>query len=68
MLELNHWDRKRLHNLKYFTWVEQQGKTVEELDAQWDDPDYWTSKYRAWQDLKRCLACLYSFVLARSPS
>ena len=41
--ELDHWDRKRIHNLKYFTWVEQQGKTVEELDAQWDDPEYWTS-------------------------
>ena len=51
VLELSHWDRKRLHNLKYFTWVEQQGKTVEELDAQWEDPDYWSSKYHAWQDL-----------------
>jgi len=25
--------RKRWHNLKYFTWVEQQGKSVAELDA-----------------------------------
>ena len=25
---------KQWHNLKYYTWVEQQGKTVEELDAQ----------------------------------
>jgi cysteine synthase len=41
--ELGHWERKRVHNLKYFTWVEQQGKTVEELDAQWHDPDYWTA-------------------------
>jgi cysteine synthase len=49
--ELGHWDRKRLHNLKYFTWVEQQGKSVEELDAQWDDPDYWTSRYHAWEAL-----------------
>jgi hypothetical protein len=51
VLELSHWDRKRLHNLKYFTWVEQQGKTVEELDAQWDDPGYWRSKYHHWQQL-----------------
>ena len=43
MLELRDEDRRRIHNLKYFTWVEQQGKQVEELDAQWDDPDYWTS-------------------------
>jgi hypothetical protein len=32
--------RRRIHNLKYFTWVEQQGKTVTELDAQWS-PQYW---------------------------
>jgi hypothetical protein len=25
---------RQWHNLKYYTWVEQQGKTVEELDAQ----------------------------------
>jgi cysteine synthase len=43
MLELSHYDRKRIHNLKYFTWVEQQGKAVAELDAQWHAwPDYWT--------------------------
>jgi len=42
MLELNHYDRKRIHNLKYFTWVEQQGKTVEEINAQWYDAEnYW---------------------------
>ncbi len=28
--------RKQWHNLKYYTWVEQQGKTVEELNAQLD--------------------------------
>jgi len=38
--ELLYYDRKAIHNLKYFTWVEQQGKTSEELDAQWD-PEYW---------------------------
>jgi len=35
-------NRKRWHNLKYYTWVEQQGKTVEELEAQ-RDPDWWVS-------------------------
>lgn len=40
--ELGYYDRKRIHNLKYFTWVEQQGKTYEEIQAQWYDPDYWT--------------------------
>jgi hypothetical protein len=33
--------RRRWHNQKYFTWVEQQGKTVAELDAL-QEPDYWT--------------------------
>ena len=42
MLELTYPERKRVHNLKYYTWVEQQGKTSEELDAQWYDPTYWT--------------------------
>jgi cysteine synthase A len=41
--ELSYWDRKRIHNLKYYTWVEQQGKTFDEIQAQWYDPDYWTS-------------------------
>jgi cysteine synthase len=40
-LELSHVDRKRIHNLKYYTWVEQQGKAVEELNAQWYDGEYW---------------------------
>ena len=38
--ELRFIDRKAIHNLKYFTWVEQQGKTVEELDALWS-PMFW---------------------------
>ena len=42
MLELRYPDRRRVHNLKYFTWVEQQGKTYEEIQAQWNDPEYWT--------------------------
>ena len=42
MQELGYWDRKRIHNLKYYTWVEQQGKTYEEILAQWNDDDYWT--------------------------
>jgi cysteine synthase len=42
MQELGYWDRKRIHNLKYYTWVEQQGKTYEEILAQWHDDDYWT--------------------------
>ena len=32
-----------MHNLTYYTWVEQQGKTYEELNRQWYDRDYWKS-------------------------
>jgi len=39
--ELDYWERRRIHNLKYYTWVEQQGKTYEEIQAQWYAPDYW---------------------------
>ncbi|MBC8332085.1 MAG: pyridoxal-phosphate dependent enzyme [Anaerolineae bacterium] len=41
--ELRYTDRRRVHQLKYFTWVEQQGRTYEEIQAQWYQPDYWTS-------------------------
>jgi cysteine synthase A len=41
LLELRYTDRRRVHNLKYFTWVEQQGKTYEEIQQQWHDPEYW---------------------------
>jgi len=40
--ELRYTDRRRVHNLKYFTWVEQQGKTYDEIQAQWYDKDYFT--------------------------
>lgn len=39
--ELTYPEKKAVHNLKYFTWVEQQGKTSDELNAQWE-PEYWT--------------------------
>lgn len=42
--ELSYYDRKAIHNLKYYTWVEQQGKTYEEINAQWD-PEYWRSLF-----------------------
>ncbi|HLO31380.1 MAG TPA: pyridoxal-phosphate dependent enzyme [Anaerolineales bacterium] len=42
MLELRYTDRRRIHNLKYYTWVEQQGRTYEEIQDQWYAPNYWT--------------------------
>jgi len=44
--ELTYPARKRIHNLKYYTWVEQQGKSYEELEAQWYQRDYWTNIHR----------------------
>ncbi len=41
VLELDYYQRKRVHNLKYYTWVEQQGKTCDEIQAQWFDHGYW---------------------------
>ena len=43
LLELSYADRRRVHNLKYFTWVEQQGRSYQEIMDQWYAPDYWTS-------------------------
>ena len=43
--ELTYNDRKTLHNFKYFTWVEQQQKSVDELRRLWD-PDLWTEAFR----------------------
>ncbi|MCM2322364.1 MAG: pyridoxal-phosphate dependent enzyme [Oligoflexia bacterium] len=42
--ELGYHDQKALHNLKYFTWVEQQGRTAEELRALWS-PSFWQEKF-----------------------
>ena len=43
LMEMTYVDQRRVHNLKYYTWVEQQGKTYEEIQEQWYDPDYWTN-------------------------
>ncbi len=52
MLELRYTDRKRIHNLKYYTWVEQQGKTSEELNALWYDKEHtWDAAAKAADQL-----------------
>lgn len=43
MMELSHYDRKRIHHLKYFTWIEQQMFSLNELNRQWYDHEaYWS--------------------------
>jgi len=37
MLELRYPDRRRIHNLKYYTWIEQQERELDELNRQWYD-------------------------------
>ncbi len=55
MRELDHWDRRRIHDLKYFTWIEQQGRESAELDAQWNDPGYWTAVQNQTGDIDRLI-------------
>ncbi len=53
MRELSYADRKTLHNFKYFTWVEQQQRDVEDLRRLWE-PDFWTETFTqvdAWDQL-----------------
>jgi cysteine synthase A len=38
--ELTYHDRKALHNFKYFTWVEQQGRSADDLRQLWE-PEFW---------------------------
>jgi cysteine synthase A len=54
MKELNYNDRKSIHNLKYFTWVEQQGKSVDDLNQLWNDRDIWKKLFvqvKQWDTL-----------------
>jgi hypothetical protein len=44
--------RRRWHNQKYFTWVEQQGKTVAELRAQ-EDPAWWVAQQERAHEIDR---------------
>ncbi|MCL2221002.1 MAG: pyridoxal-5-phosphate-dependent protein subunit beta [Oscillospiraceae bacterium] len=39
ILELTFSERRRVHNLKYYTWVEQQGRSAEELEELWYHQD-----------------------------
>ena len=52
LLELTYAERKRVHNLKYYTWVEQQQMNVEDLNAQWyDTKGTWDAVHAQAKDL-----------------
>lgn len=55
LTELTYQGRKRIHNLKYYTWVEQQGKDLRELEAQWYDPEYWERIHQQIEEIDRLI-------------
>ncbi|MBI2899644.1 MAG: pyridoxal-phosphate dependent enzyme [Planctomycetes bacterium] len=54
MMEGTRETRRRWHNQKYYTWVEQQGKSVEDLRAQ-EDPGFWRAQQERIPELDRRL-------------
>jgi cysteine synthase len=46
--------RRRWHNQKYYTWVEQQGKSVNELRAQ-EDPAFWIAQQERVAEIDKAL-------------
>ncbi|MGM0381788.1 MAG: pyridoxal-5-phosphate-dependent protein subunit beta [bacterium] len=56
VLDLGYQDRQRIHNLKYYTWIEQQGKMTEELNRQWDEyPEYWDNIHDQADDINELI-------------
>ena len=54
--ELTYGDRKAVHNLKYFTWVEQQGKEIADLNRLWQDRRLWPrifGQVERWDEMIR---------------
>ena len=52
MEELTYQSKKRIHNLKYYTWIEQQQHDLDELNAQWYDYDnYWGKLHQMGPEL-----------------
>ena len=52
LMELTYADRKRVHHLKYYTWVEQQARDVHDLNALWyDEAGTWGAVHAQAKDL-----------------
>jgi len=52
--ELKYTDQKSIHNLKYFTWIEQQAKELEDLNRLWYDHELWPrifNQTQRWDEL-----------------
>jgi cysteine synthase A len=64
VLELDQVGKRRVHNLKYFTWIEQLGKSLPELKAQWDDHRaYWGGLHSQATELDAMIAAFNAEVL-----
>jgi cysteine synthase A len=56
MEELTYQSKKRIHNLKYYTWIEQQMYDLDELNAQWYDyDDYWGKLHQMGRSLDKLI-------------
>ncbi len=54
--ELTYQTKKRVHNLKYYTWIEQQGHDVADLNAQWYDyENYWGKLHTMTAELDKLI-------------
>lgn len=62
--ELTYPDRKQIHNLKYYTWVEQQGHSAAELNALWYEPEKtWDSVHKDIDELDELITDFNKAVL-----
>jgi cysteine synthase len=56
MEELTYTSKKRIHNLKYYTWIEQQMYDLDELNAQWYEYDnYWGRLHKMGPELDKLI-------------
>jgi len=54
MKDLNYYDRKAIHNLKYYTWIEQQAHEIEDLNQLWYDREIFqkiVNQIKEWDEL-----------------
>jgi len=54
ILEPDYYEKRRIHNLKYYTWIEQQGKELSELNDQWYRwKEYWARIHSQVDEIDR---------------
>ncbi|MBI28344.1 MAG: pyridoxal-5'-phosphate-dependent protein subunit beta [Pelagibacteraceae bacterium] len=63
MLELSEFDKNRIFNLGYYTWVEQQGISIEEFDIR-RSQKFWDNKYNEFLDLDNEIDIFNSSILS----